>query len=415
MPTTPRRARLWLKARRARVVRRDPFTIQLRFETTSYTQPATVGVDTGSQAVGLAALANGEVLVQAEVHLRTDISEKLAQRRTYRRARRSRKTRYRPAKWANRRRKAGWLPPSVSSKLHATLKAVRFVASFLPVRQVNVELASFDTQKMLDPEISGLRYQQGSLFGYQVREYLLTKWQRACAYCGAKEIALQVEHIVPKARGGSDRVDNLTLACEPCNQRKGNKTAAECGFPQIQAQARLPLRDAAHVSALKTALLTQLRQQFGEERVQVRYGYQTNYHRIQVLNLYKSHAHDAVAIACEEREVVLPLPVCWYLRCLPCGRYQRFNGKRSEHTCWAPHKVHGWKLYERIRAKGLTGYIAGRRKKGAFVVKDAISGKTLLEVTPRKLERVARPMHGWMITRQVADWSRKEGGASSPR
>ena len=232
MPTTPRRARLWLKARRARVVRRDPFTIQLRFETTSYAQPVTVGVDTGSKAVGLAALANGEVLLQAEVQLRTDISEKLAQRRTYRRARRSRKTRYRPARWANRRRKAGWLPPSVSSKLDATLKAVRFVASFLPVRQVNVELASFDAQKMRDPEISGLHYQQGTLFGYQVREYLLTKWQRACAYCGAKEIALQVEHIVPKARGGSDRVDNLTLACEPCNQRKGNKTAAECGFPR---------------------------------------------------------------------------------------------------------------------------------------------------------------------------------------
>ena len=210
MPTTPRRARLWLKARRARVVRRDPFTIQLRFETTSYMQPVTVGVDTGSKAVGLAALANGEVLLQAEVQLRTDISEKLAQRRTYRRARRSRKTRYRPARWANRRRKAGWLPPSVSAKLDATLKAVRFVASFLPVCQVNVELASFDTQKMLDPEISGLRYQQGSLFGYQVREYLLTKWQWACAYCGAKEIALQVEHIVPKTRGGSDRVDNLT-------------------------------------------------------------------------------------------------------------------------------------------------------------------------------------------------------------
>jgi hypothetical protein len=415
MPTTPRRARLWLKARRARVVRRDPFTIQLRFETTSYTQPVTVGVDTGSKVVGLAALANGEVLLQAEVHLRTAISEKLAQRRTYRRARRSRKTRFRPARWANRRRKAGWLPPSVSSKLGATLKAVRFVASFLPVRQVNVELASFDTQKMRDPEISGLHYQQGTLFGYQVREYLLTKWQQACAYCGTKEVALQVEHIVPKARGGSDRIDNLTLACEACNQRKGNKTAAEFGFPQIQAQARLPLRDAAHISALKTALLTQLRQQFGEERVQVRYGYQTKYHRIRVLNLPKSHAHDAVAIACEEGEVVMPLPVCWYMRCLPRGSYQRFNGKRSEHTCWAPRKVRGWKLYERVRARGLTGYIAGRREKGAFVLKDAISGKTLLEVTPRKLERVARTTQGWMITRQVADWNRKEGGASSSR
>jgi hypothetical protein len=111
----------------------------------------------------------------------------------------------------------------------------------------------------------------------------------------------------------------------------------------------------------------------------------------------------------------MPLPVCWYMLCLPRGSYQRFNGKRGEHKCWAPRKVSGWKLYERVRAKGLKGYIAGRREKGAFVLKDAISGKTLLEVTPRKLERVARPTQGWMITRQVADWSRKEGGASSPR
>ena len=308
MPTTPRRARLWLKARRAKVVRHEPFTIQLRFETTSYTQSVTVGVDSGSKTVGIAAVVNGETLLQAEVQLRTDISEKLTQRRTYRRTRRSRKTRYRAPRYANRTRKAGWLSPSVSSKLAATLKAVRFVASLLPVRQVNVEIASFDTQKMRDPEITGVAYQQGTLFGYQVREYLLEKWQRSCAYCGAKDTALQVEHIVPQGRGGSDRVDNLTLACEPCNQRKGNKTAGAFGFPQIQAQARLPLRDAAHVSSLKTALLTQLTRQFGEQQVQVRYGYQTKYQRIQVLHLPKSHAHDAVAIACELGEVVPPSP-----------------------------------------------------------------------------------------------------------
>ena len=173
MPTTPRRARLWLKAKRAKVVRHEPFTLQLCFETTSYTQSVTVGVDTGSKAVGIAATVNGETLLQAEVHLRTDISKKLTRRRTYRRTRRSRKTRYRAPRYANRTRKAGWLPPSVSSKMAATFKAVLFAAALLPVCQVNVEMACFDTQKMRNPEITGVAYQQGTLWGYQVREYLL--------------------------------------------------------------------------------------------------------------------------------------------------------------------------------------------------------------------------------------------------
>jgi len=415
MPTTPRRARLWLKARRAKVVRHEPFTLQLRFETTSYTQSVTVGVDSGSKTVGIAAIVNGETLLQAEVQLRTDISEKLTQRRTYRRTRRSRKTRYRAPRYANRTRKADWLPPSVSSKLAATLKAVRFVASLLPVRQVNLEIASFDTQKMRKPEITGVAYQQGTLFGYQVREYLLEKWQRTCAYCGAQDTALQVEHIVPPGRGGSDRVDNLTLACEPCNQRKGNKTAGEFGFPQIQARARLPLRDAAHVSSLKTALLTQLLRQFGEQQVQVRYGYQTKYQRIQVLHLPKSHAHDAVAIACELGEVVTPLPVVWQIRCLPRGSYQRFNGKRSEHKVWAPRKVKGWRLYELVEAKGHHGYIGGRREKGSFLVKDLVSGKTIVEVAPSKRRRLRRPSQGWLTSRLPTSYLvAKQGGASSP-
>ncbi|MGZ3628054.1 MAG: RNA-guided endonuclease IscB [Ktedonobacteraceae bacterium] len=416
MPTTPRRARLWLKARRAKVVRHEPFTIQLRFETTGYTQPVTVGVDTGSKTVGIASIANGETLLQAEVHLRTDISEKLSRRRTYRRTRRSRKTRYRVPRYNNRtRRSAGWLPPSVSSKLAATLKAVRFAAALLPVGQVNVEMASFDTQKMRNPEITRVAYQQGTLFGYQVREYLLEQWQRTCAYCGAKDTPLQVEHIVPLGRGGSDRVDNLTLACAPCNQRKGSKTAAEFGFPQLQARCRLPMRDAAHVSALKTALLAQLTRQFGEQQVQVRFGYQTKYQRIQVLTLSKSHAHDAVAIACELGEVVTPLSVVWQMRCLPRGSYQRFNGKRSEHKVWAPRKVKGWKIYELVEAKGQHGYIGGRRENGSFVVKDLMSGKSLVEVVPSKLLRLRRPSQGWLMSRLPASYLvAKEGGASSP-
>jgi 5-methylcytosine-specific restriction endonuclease McrA len=402
MPTTPRRARVWLKAKRARVVRQDPFTIRLRFATKAYVQKATVGVDTGSKDVGIAATSSGEVVLQAEVHLRDDITEKMIQRRQYRRNRRARKTRYRAARFANRRRKAGWLPPALRSKAEATAKAVRFIASLLPVGKVNVEVGGFDTQKLQHPEISGLHYQQGDLQGYLLREYLLEKWQRNCAYCHAREVRLEIDHIVPKSRGGSNRASNLTLACHACNQRKAQQTAEEFGFPEVQAKARVPLKDAAHVSALKSRVVQDLQAAFGASQVSSTYGYETKYKRIQGLGLPKSHTNDAVAIACALGEVVKPVEIVYQIRCLPRGQYQRFNGPHSKHKCWAPRHVCGFKLYELVKAKGQVGYIAGRREKGAFVIKDLTSGKKLVEVTPRKLVRVARPAQGWMITQHPA-------------
>ncbi len=414
MPTTPRRARIFLTTRRARVVTREPFTIQLCFETTTYTQPVTVGVDTGSHTVGIAATANREVVIQAEMCLRTDISGKLMQRRQYRRTRRSRKTRYRAARWANRRRSSGWLPPSLRARAEATVKAVRFVARVLPIGHINVEIGSFDTQHMQNPEVSGVSYQQGQLAGYLLREYLLAKWQRQCAYCKMSGVPLQVEHLMPKSRGGSDRASNLVIACDPCNKGKGTQTAEEFGYPEIQAQARVPLKDAAHVSSIKTAVVKLLAQQFGAERVAVRYGYETKYQRIQVLNLPKSHANDAVAIACAIGEVVKPLAIVYQLRCVPRGHYQMYNGKHSEHKVWAPRKVKGWKLYELVEARGQIGYIGGRRVKGAFVVKDVRSGKALVEVTSRKLVRLARCVQGWIITRFPFPYiAGKEDGASA--
>jgi 5-methylcytosine-specific restriction endonuclease McrA len=415
MPTTPRRARVWLTAKRARVVRQTPFTIRLRFATQEHVQPAKVGVDTGSKVVGIAATTNGEGVFQAEVHLRDDITQKMTQRRQYRRNRRGRKTRYRQARFANRRRPSGWLPPSIRSKAEATVKAVRFVASFFPVCQVNVEIGSFDTQKMQNPELSHRQYQQGELQGYFMREYILEKWQRKCAYCHAREVPLEIDHIVPRSRGGSNRAGNLTLACHACNQRKAQQTAEEFGFSAIQAKARKPLKDAAHVSSMKSRVVQDLQAVFGASRVSITYGYQTKYKRIQVLHLPKSHANDALAIACEIGEVIKPLEMIHQIRCLARGQYQRFNGPHSEHKCWAPRTVRGFKLYELVRANGQVGYIAGRREKGAFVIKDLISGKKLVEVTPRKLVRVARPTQGWMMTRLPAlDIIRKESGASSP-
>jgi hypothetical protein len=290
------------------------------------------------------------------------------------------------------------LPPSLHSKAEATVKAVRFVASLLPVGQIHVEVGSFDTQRMQNPQITGEAYQQGELQGYLLREYLLHKWGRTCVYCGAKGVPLQVEHIIPHARGGSNRASNLTLACDPCNKAKGTQTAEEFGHAEIQAQARVPLKHAAHVSSVKNRVVRDLQSLLGESQVSTTYGYQTKYQRIQVLGLSKSHANDAVAIACEIGEMVKPLEVVHLIQCLPRGQYQRFNGAHSEHKCWAPRKVRGFRLYELVQVKGVVGYIAGRREKGAFIIKEVSSGKKLAEVTPRKLVRIARPTQGWMMT-----------------
>jgi 5-methylcytosine-specific restriction endonuclease McrA len=336
MPTTPRRARLWLKAKRARIVSLIPFTIQLRFEPSSlYTQTVKVGVDSGFQTVGVSAIANGEVLYQAEVSIRTDVKSRLDRRRQYRRNRRGRKTRYRPARFNNRVRANGWLPPSLRSKAEATVKTV-----------------------------------------------------------------LQVEHILPKSRGGTDRVSNLTLACAQCNQAKDKQTATEFGFPDLEKQAQKPLVAAAHVSSIKNWVVETLSRLYGASQVSTSYGYETKYKRIQVLKLPKTHAHDAIAIACRVGERVITNNVCYQIRCLPRGNYQLFNGQRGEHKVSAPKKLYGWKLYEMVEAKGLIGYIGGRRVKGSFALRSPVTGKLFCEVRPSKLRRVCRPQHGWLFIQE---------------
>jgi 5-methylcytosine-specific restriction endonuclease McrA len=399
MPTTPRRARMWLKQKRARVVKRAPFTIRLCFEPSSrYAQHVKMGVDTGSKTIGVAAVAHSRVLYQAEISLRTDIKRSLDQRRQYRRDRRNRKTRYRPARCNNRKRSGEWLAPSLLSKAESTVRAIVRVADVLPVKQVKLEVASFDTQKMQAPEISGIEYQQGELSGYHVREYLLAKWRRKCAYCGRTGVPLEVEHIVPRIRGGTNRVSNLTLACTTCNRSKGKCTAGEFGHPEVQERALIPLKDAVHVSIIKPWVIRTLSNLLGQVNISVTYGYETKYKRMKTLELPKTHYFDAVAIACEHGETVLPAQVWYQCKCVPRGRYQLYNGYRSEHKVSGPKKVFGWKLFELVEVNGQIGYISGRRANGRFSVKDAVTGKLLVDgVDRRKLVRLVRATHGSIV------------------
>jgi hypothetical protein len=174
-----------------------------------------------------------------------------------------------------------------------TLRWAKRLARLCPIDAISMELVRFDTQLMENAEVSGVAYQQGELAGYEVREYLLEKWGRKCAYCGKTNVPLQIEHLLPRTRGGSDRVSNLTLACEPCNQSKGNRTAAEVGSPQLMAQAKAPLKDAAAVNSVRWALYQEL-ECFGLP-VEVGTGGRTKFNRTR-LGLRKTHWADAACV-----------------------------------------------------------------------------------------------------------------------
>ena len=194
-------------------------------------QPLRFKLDPGSKATGMAMILDGQhgakVVFFGEIVHKPGIKSRLDDRRTHRRGRRHRKTRYRKPHFQNRKRKEGWLPPSLEARVDLALRALAKLRKFAPITDLSVEHVKFDTQKMQNPEISGVEYQQGTLLGYEVREYLLEKWHRRCAYCDAEDGEFQVGHVHPKDLGGSDRVSNLALACSACNTSKNNQLLAE--------------------------------------------------------------------------------------------------------------------------------------------------------------------------------------------
>lgn len=269
MPCTPARARYLLSHRRAAVYRRFPFTILLaESRPDAVVTPLRFKVDPGSKTTGLAVLneQTGQVVWAAELsHRGEQVRANLQQRRVVRRARRHRKTRYRPKRVKNRRRKQGWLAPSLGSRRQNILTWVARLRGFCPIGAISMEFVRFDTQALQNPEISGLEYQHGTLFGYEAREYLLLKWGYSCAYCGATGVSLDLDHVVPRSKGGSDRISNLVVACRPCNQRKGDQpiTVFLKDRPdllaRIQTQLKEPLAAAAATNTVQRALYEQLR------------------------------------------------------------------------------------------------------------------------------------------------------------
>lgn len=267
-PVHPGYARLLLTSGKAAVYRQYPFTLILKMAVEQpEVQPLRLKIDPGSTTTGLALVndATGEVVFAAELsHRGQTIKKALEKRRAIRRGRRQRKTRYRQPRWQNRRKPKGWLPPSLESRIANILTWVARLRKLAPITAISQELVKFDMQQMDHPEISGVQYQQGTLAGYETREYLLQKWNRQCAYCGAKDLPLQVEHIQARANGGTNRISNLTLACETCNGAKGKQDIRVFlakkpeVLKRILAQAKASLKDAAAVNTTRFALNARL-------------------------------------------------------------------------------------------------------------------------------------------------------------
>src|SRR5436190_3965649 len=230
-PVHPGRARVLLSQGKAAVYRYFPFTIILKMVVCPpQVEPLRIKCDPGSRTTGIAVVndATGEVVFAANLeHRGGTIRERLEKRRGVRRCRRQRQTRYRQPRFANRKRASGWLPPSLESRISNILTWVSRLRRSCPITAISMELVKFDMQKMENPEISGVEYQQGTLQGSEVREYLLEKWKRQCAYCGRSAVPLQLEHIHPRSKGGTDRLSNLTLSCEKCNLAKGTQDVKE--------------------------------------------------------------------------------------------------------------------------------------------------------------------------------------------
>ena len=266
-PCHPARARQLLRGGRAAVLRRYPCTIILKAQVElSEGEPPesyTLKLDPGSRTTGIAIVRerDRQVVWAGELgHRGQRVRDALLARRQLRRGRRSRKTRYRKPRFLNRRRPAGWLPPSLESRIANILTWVHRLSRYCLVTGLALELVKFDTRALQNPEVEGVEYQRGELFGCEVWEYLLAKWGHRCAYCGKQNVPLEKEHIVPKSRGGSDRVSNLCPSCRACNEQKGTKTASGFGHPEVEAQAKQPLKDAAAVNSTRWALFGRLGQ-----------------------------------------------------------------------------------------------------------------------------------------------------------
>ena len=362
MPTENHaKVRVLLKNKKAKVIKTCPFTIQLAYDSTNYTQEITLGVDSGSKHIGLSATTKSKVLFESDVELRNDIVNLLSTRRQNRRIRRNRKTRYRKPRFDNRRRKEDWLAPSIQNKVNSHLTVIRKVHEILPVTKIVVEVASFDIQKIKNPTISGTEYQQGEQSEFwNVREYVLFRDGHTCQCCKgkSKDKILNVHHIESRKTGGN-APDNLITLCETCH------TGYHKGIVKLPKTIHrgMSFKDASFMGIMRWAFYNKLKEIYPD--VSLTYGYITKNIRIRN-RLPKEHYIDARCISGNPKAI--SDGTVYYQKKVRCHNRQIHKstilkgGTRKRNQ--APYDVMGFRLYDKVKWKGQNCFIYGRRSTG---------------------------------------------------
>lgn len=365
MPCKEAKARKLLKQNKAKIVKREPFTIQLLFECENQTQNITLGVDAGSKHIGLSATTEKKELYVADVELRNDIVDLLSTRREKRRTRRSR-LRYREPRFNNRvhSKNKGWIAPSVENKINTHLKVIFDVHKILPITKIIVETTSFDIQKINNPEIGGFEYQQGEQLGFwNVREYVLWRDNHTCQYCkgGSKDKVLNVHHIESRKTGGN-APNNLITLCETCHEKHHK------GEIQVKIKRGSSFKDAAFMGVMRWTFYERLKEIY--PNVSMTYGYITKNTRIEN-SLPKEHYVDARCIS--GNPLAEPLGYYFYQKKVRCHNRQIHKAnilkggikKRNQ----AEYLVKGFRLFDKVGYDRQVGFIFGRRSSGYFDVR----------------------------------------------
>ena len=291
MPCSNKKARTLLKSGKAKIVKYNPFTIQLTQATGETVQPVSIGVDTGAKHIGIAITSEDKVLVKGEIELRDDISENLQYRATRRKERRSRNTRYRKPKFLNRKRKEGWLPPSVQSKLDATFRWIDTFCLLIPNPQLHIEVGKFDISKIINPEIIGMEYQNDNLAGYNnLRAYVFARDKYTCQVCKKRNKVLEAHHVVFRSCGGTDRADNLISVCTDCHTPVNHKHGGILHQWMLKGKKLPTYKGATFMNIVRKRTMARY------PNAAFTYGYETQGER-KKLNLSKTHYNDAIAIS----------------------------------------------------------------------------------------------------------------------
>ena len=362
MPTENHaKVRVLLKQGRAKVINKCPFTIQLLYSSTNYTQKTTLGVDSGSKHIGLSATTKNKVLFESDVELRNDIVDLLSTRRELRRSRRSRKTRYRKPRFNNRKRGKGWLAPSIKQKINSHITMIAKVHKILPISNIIVEITSFDIQKIKEPTTNGVDYQQGEQLGFwNVREYVLFRDGHKCQCCHgkSKDKILNVHHIESRKTGG-DAPNNLITLCETCHTGYHRGTVK---LPKAIHRG-MSFKDATFMGIMRWALYEKLNAIYPD--VKLTYGYITKNTRIKN-GLPKDHYIDARCISGNPNAI--SNGDVYYYKKVRCHNRQIHKntilkgGYRKRNQ--AAYEVKGFRLYDNVLWKGQKCFIFGRRSTG---------------------------------------------------